>query len=255
MRSTILILFIIFSQSISAKNFEDRIHSIQRGLNGEAHLIKFHSGRVKFIEQNETSTLEEFESNLMATKSNGLTKVFTYEESDFEPTPVPDSAINNIFKQFNPYMKRKSECSDRAHVWAWDEYQRSGIKSEKAFLLLTDTYIRRNRYKWWFHVAPLFTTTTGKKMVMDNQFLDHPVEFSKWKNLLVFSKRECVTDFRFLDYNAGADQTQDCYVKFESMYSYVPSDIGARESGKPKTDWTTSQINAARSRAFFQGSL
>ena len=151
-------------------------------------------------------------------------------------------------------MKRKSECSDRAHVWAWDEYQMSGTKSEKAFLLLTDTYIRRNQYKWWFHVAPMYTTTSGKKIVMDFQFLDRPVTFKEWKNILVFSKRECVKDFFFRDYDAGADQSQDCYVKFEPMYSYIPGDIGSRESGRPRTDWNLSQVNASRTRAFFKGS-
>lgn len=245
----------ILADPIAAAEFEDSIHSIQRGSEGEPHLVKFHSGAVEFVEQNQKSKLKNFEERLKSTKSNVQSKSFSFEESDFEPTPVPDSAIKEIFKQFNPYMKRKSECSDRAHVWAWDEHQRSGIKSEKAFLMLTDSYIKRHRYKWWFHVAPLFTTTSGKKIVMDNQFLDQPVEFSTWKNLLVFSKRECVTDFRFLDYNAGADQTQDCYVKFEPMYSYVPGDIGARESGSPKTDWSASLVNSARFRSFFQGSL
>src|SRR5690606_17968610 len=124
----------------------------------------------------------------------------------------------------------------------------------KAFLMLTDTYIRRTRYKWWFHVAPMYTTSSGKKIVMDFQFLDRPVTFNEWKDSLVFSKRECVKDFRFLDYDAGADQTQDCYVKFEPMYYYIPGDIGARENGYAKTDWNTFQVNSSRSRAFFKGS-
>lgn len=239
----------------AAAGFEDRIHSIQKGSEGEPHLVKFHSGEVEFIEHNQKAKLKLFEEKLKATKLNTQTKSFSFEESDFEPTPVADSSLMEIFKKMNPFMKRRSECSDRAHVWAWDEHQRSGIKSEKAFLFLTNSYIRRHRYKWWFHVAPLYTTTSGKKMVMDHQFLDQPVEFSTWKNLLVFSKKECVTDFRFLDYNSGADQAQDCYAKFEPMYYYVPGDIGDRESGRPKTEWTDSLVNSARYRAFFQGSL
>ncbi len=92
-------------------------------------------------------------------------------------------------------------------------------------------------------------------MVMDAQFFNRPVTFTEWKNNLVFSKRECVADFRFLDYNAGADQTQDCYTKHEPMYFYIPGDIGNFESGRGKTDWSTSEVNASRSRAFFKGSL
>src|SRR5690606_29917524 len=142
----------------------------------------------------------------------------------------------------------------RAHVWAWDEFAKSGTKSEKAFLFLTDTYIKRTRYKWWFHVAPMYTTSSGKKIVMDYQFLDRPVTFKEWKNHLVFSKRECVTEFNFLDYDAGADQTQDCYTKAEPMYYYIPGDIAAYERGSPKTNWSEFEVNASRSRAFFKGS-
>lgn len=252
-----LAAFIVFSMGALAETNEASIHSIVRGKDGEPHLVKFNSGAVKFIEQEDSHLLARFEKKLALNRShsNGQLKMLVQPEGDFEPTLVPDTEINAIFQRMNPYLKRKSECSDRAHVWAWDEFQRSGIKSEKAFLLLTDTYIKRNRYKWWFHVAPMYTTTSGQKIVMDHQFLDGPVTFTQWKNFLVFSKRECVTDFRFLDYNAGADQTQDCYTKFEPMYYFIPGDIGARENGRPKTGWNKAEVNAARSRAFFKGSI
>jgi hypothetical protein len=258
MKSFMLMAFLVFSYGASAST-EDSVHSIVKGSEGEPHLVKFNSGEVKFIEQNEVHKLAVYESMLEASKSlsdySGQNKMLGLDESDFEPTIVLDSELKAIFKRMNPFMKRKSECSDRAHVWAWDEFQKSGTKSEKAFLMLTDTYIKRNRYKWWFHVAPMYTSSSGQKMVMDKQFLDRPVTFTEWKNSLVFSKRECVTDFRFLDYNAGADQTQDCYVKFEPMYYFIPGDIGARESGRAKTGWYNSEVNASRSRAFFKGSI
>ncbi|MCM2349420.1 MAG: protein-glutamine glutaminase family protein [Bacteriovoracaceae bacterium] len=253
MKSFMLMAFLVFSYAAGAETSGDSIHSIVRGKVGEPHLIKFNSGAVHFIEHDEQHKLAVFEAKL---KPQVQTKMLTLEENtEFEPSVVPDSEIAAIFKRMNPYMRRKSECSDRAHVWAWDEFQKSGTKSEKAFLLLTDTYIKRNRYKWWFHVAPMYTTASGKKIVMDHQFLDRPVTFTEWKNFLVFSKRECVTDFRFLDYDAGADQTQDCYIKFEPMYYFIPGDIGARESGRGRTGWSNSEVNASRSRAFFQGSL
>jgi hypothetical protein len=90
---------------------------------------------------------------------------------------------------------------------------------------------------------------------MDYQFLDHPVTYTEWKNRLVFSGRDCVTDFKFADYDAGADQTQDCYQKHEPMYYYVPQDSGAFEAGHGKTGWSMGEVNGARSRAFFKGSV
>lgn len=248
MKSFLVMALLALTHAASA----DSIHSVVRGHNGEPHLVKFLSGAVEFIEPHETVKLLAYEAKVQTPTQKSM---LLFQEEPFEPSIVPDDQITTIFKRMNPYMKRKSECSDRAHVWAWDEFNRSGIKSQKAFLMLTDTYIKRTRFKWWFHVAPMYTTTSGQKIVMDFQFLDRPVTFTEWKDNLVFSKRECVTDFNFLDYNAGADQTQDCYVKFEPMYYYVPGDIGFREQGRPKTGWSASQVNASRSRAFFKGSV
>lgn len=256
MKNFVLILCFAFSYGVRAEVIEDSVHSVVRGSEGEPHFVKFNSGAVKFVDQEE---LEVFEAKLNASRS--ITPVGEYssmlllDEGDFTPSLVPDGEIKNIFKNMNPFIRRRSECSDRAHVWAWDEFQRKGTKSEKAFLFLTDTYIRRHRYKWWFHVAPMYTTASGQKIVMDYQFLDRPATFSEWKNLLVFSKRECVKDFLFNDYNEGADQTQDCYVKFEPMYYRIPGDIGARELGRPRTEWNTSEVNQSRSRAFFKESI
>ena len=257
MKSFMLIAFFVFSQGVRAETFGEGIHSIVRGNGDEPHLVKMNSGEVKFIEQSESKKLAAFEAKLMAAKSlsSEVQNKFQVEPTaSFEPTIVPDAQIPEIFNRMNPFIKRKSECSDRAHVWAYDEFTKTGTKSQKAFLMLTDTYIKRTRFKWWFHVAPMYTTTSGKKIVMDYQFLDRPVSFTEWKNLLVFSKRECVTDFKFNDYDAGADQTQDCYIKQEPMYYYIPQDIGAVENGRTITGWSTSGVNAARSRAFFQGS-
>lgn len=257
MKTFMLIAFLIFGHGVGAQTFEDGVHSVVRGTEGEPHLVKFNSGAVKFIEQDEQEKLEAFEIKLKkaaALPDFNIQNRMLLEESNFEPTIVSDDEIKNIFNRMNPYIRRRSECSDRAHVWAWDEFEKSGTKSEKAFLFLTDTYIKRHRYKWWFHVAPMYSTASGKKMVMDYQFFDRPVTFTEWKNNLVFTKRECVTEFNFLDYDAGADQTQDCYTKFGPMYYYIPGDIASHENGKPKTGWSATEVNASRSRAFFKGS-
>lgn len=255
MKYSVLVAFLAFTQVVGAES----IHSIVRGNQGEPHLVKLNSGEVIFIEAQDEAKLASYEkqvkSMVQSVASSVDNKMALLEETEFVPSLVPDSELQNIFNRMNPFMKRKSECSDRAHVWAWDENQKTGIQMEKAFLLLTDSYIKRNRYKWWFHVAPLYTTTSGQKIVMDYQFLDRPVTFTEWKNFLVFSKRDCVTDFKFLDYNAGADQTQDCYSKFEPMYYRIPGDIGTRELGSPRIKWSEFEVNSARARAFYKRSL
>lgn len=240
---------------ISVAQAKDSVHSIVKGTDGEAHLVKYNSGAVEFVDSSDSKKIELLESEIIMTPELNDTKSLLEVEPAYVPTAVSDSDIPAIFNRMNPYMRRKSECSDRAHVWSWDENQKSGINSEKVFLFLTDTYIRKYRYKWWFHVAPLYTTTSGQKIVMDYQFLDRPVTFTEWKNLLVFSKRECVTDFRFIDYNAGADQSQDCYQKFESMYNRIPADIASRENGRARMTWNIPEVKSARARAFYKESL
>jgi hypothetical protein len=255
MKSILLMAFLVIGFQAVA---DDSIHSIVRGHQGEPHLVKFNSGAVKFIEAGEEHLLAPYEAKLQFTKANSRieNKLLSLQtDEEYVPTPVADKDLQSIWNRMNPYIKRKSECSDRAHVWSFDEFQKTGTKSQKAFLLLTNGYIIRNRFKWWFHVAPMYTTTSGQKIVMDYQFLDHPVTFEEWKNRLVFTKRACVTDFRFLDYDAGADQSQDCYTKQVPMYFYIPGDIGNLESGRGKTGWSNAEVNGARSRAFFKGSI
>lgn len=258
MKSFMVIAFLFYGLGAQAVT-DDGIYSITKGGEGEPHLVKFNSGEVKFIEQDEHQLLAKYEKLLKSSRPlnqvNLEEKQLVLEETGFEPSIVPDSEIPRIFNDFNPYIKRRSECSDRAHVWAWDEFTKTGIKSQKAFLMLTDTYIKRHRYKWWFHVAPMFTTASGQQIVMDYQFIDRPVTYTEWKNNLVFTKRDCVTEFSFLAYDAGADQTQDCYIAFEPMYYYIPQDIGNRERGRGKTGWSTGEVRSSRSRAFFKGSL
>lgn len=238
-----------------SSEMNQKVHSITSSVNGP-HLVKLVSGEVVFVEKNDPQKLEHFQKRLVKDLSHSKMMMPMETEEEYSPTIVDDSEIQNIFDRMNPFIKRKSECSDRAHVWTWDENKLSGINSQKVFLLLTDTYIRKNRFKWWFHVAPLYTSSSGQKIVMDLQFFDRPVSLEEWKNSLVFSKRECVSDFRFTDYNAGADQTQDCYVKVEPMYYKIPGDIGVREqSGISKTRWNESDVNASRSRAFFKRGL
>jgi hypothetical protein len=240
----------------------DSVHSISRGENKNPHLVKFTSGRVLFIEQGHEEELQKFEAELASKlmskrlssfEASGEDKFLENESINAGPSVLSGGQIQEVFHRMNPNIKRRSECSDRAHVWVYDEFQR-GIVGEKAFLFLTDTYIRRTGFKWWFHVAPAYTLAGGQKMVLDYQFIDHPVTLTEWKNNLVFSKRDCIMDFNFNTYNAGADQTQDCYMRIAPMFYHFPGEIGSWDNGTPRSAWSESEVNSARARAFYTGS-
>lgn len=140
MKTFMLIAFLIFGHGVGAQTFEDGVHSVVRGTEGEPHLVKFNSGAVKFIEQDEQEKLEAFEIKLKkaaALPDFNIQNRMLLEESNFEPTIVSDDEIKNIFNRMNPYIRRRSECSDRAHVWAWDEFEKAGLSQKKlsSFLL------------------------------------------------------------------------------------------------------------------------
>lgn len=262
MKNFMLLLTFVLSGQVFAESLSSSaIHSISQGQGQEPHLVRMKSGEVVFIEQGQEDKLPALHALQSINKSNfldsvsGIDRLEAINQEAFAPTVVSGAQILDIFARLNENIRRRSECSDRAHVWSYDEFKQSGVQSEKVFLFLTDTYIRKNRYKWWFHVAPLFTQSGGAKMVMDKQFLDRPVTANEWKNLLVFSKRDCVMDFSFNTYNAGADQTQDCYMKFVPMYYHFPAEIGSMENGTPRTMFNESEVSGARSRAFMSGSL
>lgn len=267
MKNFMLLLTFVLSGHVFAETLTGSIHSINRGQGSEPHIIRLKSGEVMFVEQGQEDKLSalealqgsSFEASINKSNSlqsiSGIDRLEAIDQQAFAPTVVSGGQLQEIFARMNENIRRRSECSDRAHVWSYDEFKQSGVQSEKVFLFLTDTYIRKNRYKWWFHVAPLYTVNGGAKMVMDKQFLDRPVTAAEWKNLLVFSKRECVMDFAFNAYNAGADQSQDCYMKFVPMYYHFPAEIGAMENGTSRTMFNESEVSGARNRAFMSGSF
>src|SRR5690606_33938624 len=72
-----------------------------------------------------------------------------------DPTVLPDyETAKKIFNGMNRSWKRDTECSDRAHVWAYEEWKKHNLHSNKVFLFFTNTYIRKYRFYWWFHVSP-----------------------------------------------------------------------------------------------------
>lgn len=273
-----LTLSILFSANVAmAEIIRSPIHSVVMGDSTRAHQIRFANGRVAFLPFEEKSLVFDLEQasrngdlveaklsdkfDLVAaqTVEEGVALSFLREErapaiANYEPTIISMSQANEIFKRFNNNYVRASECSNRAHVWAHEEFTNHGTKSMKAFLLLTASYIDRVRFKWWFHVAPMFAVKNGGKvenMVFDYMFNHGPVTAEQWKNNFVFSQRNCKMDGRFTEYDQAADQTEDCYMFYENMYYWLPGDIGNRElNGRDKTEFNKGELRAAYSEAF-----
>lgn len=247
-----------------AETITSEVHSV------DGNLIKFQNGRVafmtnsKFVEQikasdqliaevDENSNLVRFKKT-SSKDSSSFKNLSTEETPVFEPTTVEGlEEANNIFNRFNSFYKRLSECSDRAHVWAHDEFKKTGTKSMKAFVFFTASYINSVRFKWWFHVAPMYRVKVGdevKDLVMDFRYTDRPMSVKQWTDHFVYTKRACKVTTKFSEYDVNP-QTENCYLIFESMHYKIPGEIHEEElSGRYKTETSEGEIRASRRLAF-----
>ncbi len=270
---TLCILLSASAGSVVADTVQSSIHSVEE-TNG-SYLIKFQNGRVAFSSAankklsmdptliSKTDLVEakvDSKQNLISIKSIGFTddgrknlQSIAVEPPAYEPTLIANyAAATAIFNRLNSNYKRSSECSNRAHVWASEEFKKNGIKSQKAFVFFTASYINRHRFKWWFHVAPALAVNEGRTetRVLDYMFNRRPLTVKEWTDQFVFSKRACLPLIKFSDYDLRADQSQDCYVRVDSMYNWMPADFQAQEQGRYKTQFSQGEINAAYSEAF-----
>lgn len=260
----ILFFLCIFLGSLvaGAESIQDRIHAIENGM------IKFENGRIAFLDK-DISDLHPKEYIKAEVDERSTLKSFVkmtppgfYQEKNislntppmFEPSVVPDiDEARKIFNRSNPNYRRISECTDRAHVWAHDEFKFSGTKSRKLFVFFTASYINSNRFKWWFHVAPLYTVNDRgalKDLVMDFRYTDRPMTVKEFTDQFVYTKRECKVTTKFSDYDNNP-QSEDCYVIVESMHYKTPDQIAAQETdNKFKTVTSEAEVKASFRYAF-----
>lgn len=240
MKSVLFFSMFLISFSSISETIRSRIHSI------EQNHIKFSNGRIGYFKKKITiPRLSDYVESELDNSSNLISikilspKHFSNESKmmDEGPLPFEPSIVSSfidaekIFHRMNPHYKRQSECTDRAHVWAHEEYNFSGIKSLKAFVFFTASYIESVRFKWWFHVAPMYRVNMNGKlidMVMDYRYSDRPLTVKEWTDLFVFTKRACKVTKKFSEYNVNP-QTENCYLIFESMHYKIPSEIFDQE--------------------------
>lgn len=265
-------LITLLSFPVLAETLTDRIHSVVEG-SSDAHIVRFEKGRVGFVshdlyEEMKNSTGAEVQVELdrkseirqmtvvkspAATYDVYMKNNLLQDPPAFETTVISKAQVDEMFRSMNQNFKRLSECSDRAHVWAFDEFKKSGTKSQKAFILLTASYINRVRFKWWFHVAPMFNVQ-GTNMVTDVMYKDRPVTLKEWSNMMVFSGRDCKMTTKFSEYDVNP-QTEDCYMMIDSMFNRIPGDLSAQESGNYRSEWNDFEVSSSRSRAFNVGRI
>jgi hypothetical protein len=275
MKKLIVLCFVLGSLPLMAEVVRSPIHSVEKIESN--YLIKFENGRVGFLSAHDKSfgahNLQNLAGSMVEARLNEdysvvsmkvleeqpkeskALKILDNEEAPlYEPTIVPSlNEATKIFKRFNPNYRRASECSNRAHVWASEEFKKTNLKSMKVYALFTASYITRVRFKWWYHVAPMLAVKEGGKVerrVMDFMFTHQPVKVKEWTDQFVFSKRPCLPTTKFSEYDVNP-QTEDCYLMDGPMYNWTPTDLSNEElQGRYKTEFSQGEIRAAYSEAF-----
>lgn len=260
-----------FSGTLTSK-----VHSIDKGVDGEPDLIMLDSGETAFVSKEQkplSISLEESIKNqdtveIKVDKKLNVISIQTVspevtdeemppmmetEKEDYDPSIVTSSEATTAFRGMRRDYQNNSQCYNRAHIWTYEEFQRSGMKTGKLFLFFTSRYIRNYRYKWWFHVTP-FAYVGGLEQsnwrTLDRRYTSGILTTKTWTNVFMLNDALCPVVYNYSDYR-NHQQSEDCYLIPKSMYFWQPRDISREEStGYVKTQYYNSEVNHAYWEAF-----
>ena len=183
-------------------------------------------------------------------------------EQGYRPTVLASMADTKILWDLERDIGTKSECYERAHIWARALHGLAGINSMKAFMFFTDsfrnTYYKKGifgkkiPYAWWFHVAP-FVYVRTKEIVLDRAYSKGPRAMNDWTYSFIAGAkldndkvkkptREealCLDSVDFNDYDKKlAPANYHCILRKVPMYNYRPVDVKELDCDLTKCDPT-----------------
>lgn len=265
----------IFSFQVLAAKIQSQIHSLDKGTNGEPHLVKLTSGQVAFLEFEDKTLLKQIEASLLRkdwlelTLGNSLTlQSIQIIAPQYEPNYIPGlnestdpyvptvmtlTKAQSIFSKMRRNYQADSQCFNRAHVWTYEEFTRSQANLNKVFLFFTNRYIRNYRFHWWFHVTPM-TYVGGTRFsnwkMLDRKYTSGPLSPKTWTDIFMKSNRSCPVVAKYSEYREH-QTTEDCYMFPASMYYVVPSDLERLErTGEERTSYDPDDVDYALYEAF-----
>lgn len=268
-------LFNLLGGTVFADEFTSRVDSIEEGSGNLPHLIKLENGRVVFLDDSDKDELSAFHESM---RNQEYLEIVVNDENSFEsaqtvenenaapleghthsafsytPTVIPNLAeARSIFSRMRRNYQYESQCYNRAHIWAYEEFNRSSLNSMKLFLFFTNRYIRNYRYDWWFHVSPMALVNeegASVERVLDRRYTSGPMYVNSWTNIFIYSRRKCPVVQKYNDYRNNQEK-EDCYLIPVSMYFWQPRDIVARDNnGYEKKSFIRSEVDWAYWEAF-----
>ena len=276
MRAALLLSLIFFSNFIFADVL--RVDHIQEATDTRSkNHVYLSDGRIGFLENSksiEWLTAEEayrkdVPVDILLDKDHNILKIkiskdidrsesfhnyYLPADNDYKPTVLPNLAeVNSVFRRMNRRWQRDSQCYNRAHVWNYEEFEKTGLLSKKVFIFYTRRYIRNYNFKWWFHAIPTVLAQHEGSIVeryLDPMFAKAPLPQKSWTDIFIKSRRSCPVISKYSQY-WNNQETEDCYLHFSSMYYWQPRDLDKFErTGIEKKFFIRSEVNHAYWEAF-----
>ncbi len=259
---TFLICIMITSAAF-AERFIDTIHSVSKDQEDQERLVYLTNGRIFFFNSQYFSPDDfmtgdrvevEVDKNNRLLSVKSLPKTFAKEEGfdafdniSEDATILPDySEASRIFNGMNRNYYNRTECTDRAHVWSYEEWKKHKLISRKVFMFFTSTYIRKYNYKWWFHVSPYALVKENEivtEYVMDRRFINTPLTMKAWSDVFIQSKKSCPVS-TYAHYRANNYGPEHCFHVKSHMYNRLPLHVENEENtGQSRSQFNSSEVN------------
>lgn len=271
MRFLLLLLLFISLPLMANTQLSTQIHDIDMGAQGnEEPLIFLTSGdvvrfknfdknvllqlreaikkktwfRVTLNEKREILQLEEIAAPLSAFHE----KMLHFSDAHYRPSYLKsmDQARSMFYEARTNH--KESQCFNRAHVWAYDWRIKHQLYSSKVWLFFTRKYIRKFKFQWWFHVAPMAHVNINgemKERVMDIKYARGPIKLKTWTDIFMRDYADCPVVEKYSDH-ANFPESGTCFVMKSSMYYYQPVDLEQRDlTGIEKSHWMEPEVKQA----------
>lgn len=274
MRFLLLVLSLFSFNVFSQSTIETQIHDVDLGGVNDEPLIFLTTGQVVTLQnknllknfrdaaRNKTwhEVVIDNDRNVLSIKEinapvqGALKTINFFQEESFSPSILKDmnQARNYFYEQRQDHHK-DSQCYNRAHVWSYEWRTKHNFYSSKAWLFFTRKFIRKYKFEWWFHVAPMVHVVVNnevKERVMDAKYARGPAPLKQWTDIFMRDGAHCPVVEKYSDH-ANYPESGSCFVMKSSMYYYQPIDLEMKElTDFTKFRWLETEVKHAYEEAF-----
>lgn len=280
MRSLLVLILCLFSSLVMAQSeVSTQIHDIDFGEGGqEQPLIYLSTGQVVTYPVADKSVFDRLK-NAIKTEDwfmltiNDQREIIDIKDFTAPPSFVTSTSSKSIMndESFTPSIlknldqargffyearidaKEESQCYNRAHIWAYEWRTKKNLYSSKVWIYFSRRYIRKYKFEWWFHVAPVVHVIHDGKVrerVMDIKYAKGPLKLKQWSDIFMRDSADCPVVNNYSD-QALNQELVSCYLMKSSMYYYQPVDLEQKEiTGNTRSRWLESEVKHAYLEAF-----